>query len=226
MICFILLGGIIAVIVVAVLSSTKTMTTIATTKRITTTVSTKSTITTQIASVFTTSTTTTTTETTAVTTIITTSSCSPSCNSQQTCIQSVCLNVGHLAFALTWSQIGDGDIVVTTPNGKAINYQNEGPSSSTDQGILDRDDSDSIGPENIYWSSSSSLPPTGTYYLCFEPYSFNPTISSSNPLTVTYHVVRSSGTILNITKIFTSTLSDSYNCDATSSTLVGSFSYP
>ncbi|CAF4868692.1 unnamed protein product [Rotaria sp. Silwood1] len=246
---FILLGGIIAASVIALVSqSTKTTTTTISTKTTTlsksttstttttTTVSTTSTMTTTT-TVSTTTTTTTTTAasisstqttntTTAVTTIITANSCSPSCNSQQTCIQSICLNVGHLACVLVWSRSGDGDIVVTTPNGKTINYQNIGPSSSTDQGILDRDDTSSTGPENIYWPSSGSLPPTGTYYMCFESYSFSPTISSSDPLTVTYHIVHASGAFFNYTRTFTSVLSDSYNCGATSSTLIGSFTYP
>lgn len=152
--------------------------------------------------------------------------CSPSCSSQQACINSVCLNVGYLACALTWSRPGDGDIVLTTPNSNTINYNNKGPSSSTDQGILDRDDTLYQGPENIFWPSIGSTPPTGTYYACFEPYSINPIISSSDPITATYYIIHPSGMILNFTRTFTSAVSDSYNCGPTSSTLIGTFTYP
>ncbi|CAF0828265.1 unnamed protein product [Adineta steineri] len=180
------------------------------------------------------STATTTSETTTVTTTsITTTTqttaipCSPSCNWEQTCIQNVCTNVGYLACTLTWSRPGDGDIVVTTPSGKTICYINRGPSNATDQGELDRDDQVGEGPENVYWPSNGTLPPTGTYYVCFEPYQFNnPIISIANPITVIYRIVRPSSPTLIFTRTFTSTITNSYNCNITSNTLIGSFNYP
>lgn len=139
----------------------------------------------------------------------------------------MCVNVGYLSCTLTWSRPGDGDIVVTTPNAKTIYYNNKGPSVKTDQGELDRDDQVGTGPENVYWSSTGPVPPTGTYYICFEPYKFiSPAISASAPLTVTYRVIRPLGLVLTFIKTFTSTIKNSYACDATSPTLIGSFAYP
>jgi hypothetical protein len=135
------------------------------------------------------------------------------------------LNVGYLACALTWSRPGDGDIVVTTPNNRTIYYHNKGP-TNTDGGILDRDDLVGTGPENVYWPISGSLPPTGTYYICFEPYSITPTISITNPITVVYQIIRPPSSIIVFTRTFTSVIKNSYNCDSTSPTLVGSFTYP
>ncbi|CAF0916543.1 unnamed protein product [Adineta steineri] len=206
MISLICLGTIIAAIVIGLLSLAKTTTTTATTTSEITTVTTTSIITT--------------TQTTAI-------PCSPSCNSEQTCIQNVCTNVGYLACTLTWSRPGDGDIVVTTPSGKTICYTNRGPSNATDQGELDRDDQVGEGPENVYWPSNGTLPPTGTYYVCFEPYQFNnPIISIINPITVIYRIVRPSSPTLIFTRTFTSTITNSYNCNITSNTLIGSFNYP
>jgi hypothetical protein len=143
------------------------------------------------------------------------------------CVEKVCVNVGHLSCTLTWSRPGDGDIVVTTPNAKTIYYNNRGPSAQTDQAELDRDDLVGTGPENVYWKSSGPLPPTGIYFVCFEPYKFiNPVISVSNPLTIVYRIIRPPGSVLTFTKTFTSTIRNSYACGATSPTLIGSFIYP
>ena len=127
---------------------------------------------------------------------------------------------------MTWSRDGDGDIVVATPNGKTIYYQNKGPSNDTDQGKLDRDDKKQ-GPENVYWNkNSTSPPPSGTYYVCFEPFSFPLIISSWFPVTVTYRIVFPSGVTIVLTRKFTSVQKNSYNCDASANALVGSFTYP
>ena len=152
--------------------------------------------------------------------------CIPSCNSEQTCVEGICINVGYLACTLTWSRPGDGDIVVTTPNNRTIDYQNRGPSLSTDGGYLDRDDQVNQGPENIYWSRNGTVPPTGTYYVCFEPYSISPTINITYPITVVYRIVGPTGIIAMFTRTYTSEYKNSYNCDSTSTTLVGSFTYP
>lgn len=135
------------------------------------------------------------------------------------------MNVGYLSCALTWSRSGDGDIVVATPNGNVIQYQNKGPSNDTDQGKLDRDDKNK-GPENVFWPSTGPPPPTGTYYVCFEPFLFGLVISSILPVTVTYRIVFPSGAYIVLSRRFTSTQRNSYNCDASSNTLVGSFNYP
>ena len=98
--------------------------------------------------------------------------CLPTCNSQETCVKGVCVGIGYLSCTMTWSRPGDGDIVVRTPTGNTIAYNNTGPSQYTDQGQLDKDDRNGTGPENVFWSNSRSIPPTGIYYVCFEPYFF------------------------------------------------------
>ncbi len=154
--------------------------------------------------------------------------CSPTCTSQQTCVQGVCVGIGYLSCTETWSRPGDGDIVVATPNGNIISYLNTGPSASTDQGQLDVDDKVGTGPENIFWtnSSSSSVPPNGTYYVCFEQYSFTQTATPSDPIIATVKIVSSSSSTLTFTRNFTFFVKDYTNCDANSDSLVGSFTYP
>lgn len=152
--------------------------------------------------------------------------CSPTCASQKVCVQGVCVGVGHLSVTLTWSRSGDGDLVVTTPNNKRIYYNNKGPSTSTDQGQLDVDDMVGRGPENIFWSSSGSAPPNGTYYVCFEPYSFSTNPSISNPIFVTIRVLDLMNNVMIFQRNLTSYQLNSHDCDASAVTLVGSFSYP
>ncbi|CAF0781879.1 unnamed protein product [Adineta steineri] len=169
----------------------------------------------------------TTTSTTSTSTVTTTAiTCSPACSSQQTCVLDVCVGVGYLSCTLTWSRIGDGDIVVSTPNGNTINYMNMGPSIYTDQGELDADCTNGTGPENVFWSSGGPVPPTGTYYVCFEPYFFNPNITSADPISVTIDIKRSNNTNLSATQNYTSTIRNNYACDANSMTLLISFTYP
>ena len=91
--------------------------------------------------------------------------CLPTCNPQQTCVHGVCVGIGYLSNTVTWSRPGDGDIVLATPYGSIIYWDNAGPSYWTDYGELDVDDKTGIGPENIFWPYSGSLPPTG-YLLC------------------------------------------------------------
>lgn len=154
--------------------------------------------------------------------------CSPFCSSQQACIQGVCVGTGYLSIVMTWSRVGDGDIVVSTPNSNVICYTNKGPGSLTDFGQLDVDDKTGTGPENVFWSNStgSSLPPNGIYYVCFEPYAFTANASVSNPIFVTARVFRTSNTALTFRRNFTSYQTDNYECGPSSSTLLGSFSYP
>ena len=127
---------------------------------------------------------------------------------------------------MTWSRPGDGDLVVGTPTNRMICYNNTGPSYFTDWGQLDVDDKVGTGPENIFWPTSGTTPPIGTYYVCFEPYNFATSISASDPMFVSVIVTRSTGPNLYFTRNFTATLKDGYNCNAASTTLLGSFTYP
>ena len=92
---------------------------------------------------------------------------------------------GNLAFSLTWSSPGDGDLVVTTPNSKTIYHRNRGPTIETDYGTLDIDDTTGTGPENIFWNKNVT-PPAGTYHACFQQYSLSAAVS--RPITATVQV--------------------------------------
>lgn len=116
--------------------------------------------------------------------------------------------------------------MVATPNNKIIFYDNSGPSSATDQGELDVDNTNGTGPENVFWSNSGSVPPTGIYYVCFSQYSFNPNATLTYPITATVRVMRSANSTLIFTKTFTSYYQNYTACNSNSSGLLGSFSYP
>ena len=152
--------------------------------------------------------------------------CIAGCTSQQTCVKGVCVGIGYLSCTLTWSRNGDGDIVVRTPNDHIINYNNMGPNASTDEGQLDIDDKVGTGPENIFWSNSSTVPPTGTYYVCFSQFLFNPNASSVDPITASITIVRSTNTVITATKTFTSVIKNITTCTSTSPNLLTSFTYP
>ncbi|UJR32807.1 hypothetical protein I4U23_020269 [Adineta vaga] len=152
--------------------------------------------------------------------------CSPSCKSEEVCVLGKCIGIGQLSFTLTWSRKGDGDIVVGTTTGKNIFYNNTGSSSFTDYGKLDVDDRNGTGPENVFWSNLGPTPPAGVYYVCFEPYSFNPLIDNLNPISVTIDIKGSNNNTFTFTKNFTSTIKNDYHCNANSSTLLTSYTYP
>jgi hypothetical protein len=72
---------------------------------------------------------------------------------------------GDIQITLTWDNDADLDLYVTEPNGNQI-WWNE-PSSSSG-GILDYDDVDGFGPENIYWPKNSA--PSGNYSVYIHHY--------------------------------------------------------
>lgn len=65
---------------------------------------------------------------------------------------------GDVQITLTWDNIADLDLHVIDPNGEEI-YWNDQYSSSN--GVLDVDDIDGYGPENIYWPEYEA--PSGDY---------------------------------------------------------------
>jgi hypothetical protein len=136
----------------------------------------------------------------------------------------VCIGVGYLGCSIIWSREGHGDIVLTTPNRKNIYYHNLGPSATTDWGVLDPD-SDTMGPENIYWPLSGSSPPTGVYYACFEAAYFDPVPSSEDPLLVTVTFSLPNNSSLSFTNNLTNMTSHTHNCSPDLNGFLGSFIY-
>ena len=65
---------------------------------------------------------------------------------------------GDVQITLTWDNTADLDLHVIDPNGERIAFFS--PYSSTG-GMLDMDDVDGFGPENIFWEQQQS--PQGTY---------------------------------------------------------------
>ncbi|CAF4475952.1 unnamed protein product, partial [Rotaria socialis] len=149
------------------MATTKTTTTTTTTKKMTTSVSTTSAIRTATTRKTTRKVTTTTSTATATTTAkLTTDICAPSCNSQQTCIQGYCLDIGHLLCALTWSPSIEVDLVVTTPTGKTMYDITSTDLSYFDGGLFEGYGVDYKELDTVYWPIGGSLPPSGTYYVC------------------------------------------------------------
>ncbi len=66
---------------------------------------------------------------------------------------------GNVKITLTWSNTADIDLWVTEPSGESIGYNHM--VSSVSGGMLDFDDRDGYGPENIYWPINGA--PAGVY---------------------------------------------------------------
>jgi hypothetical protein len=110
--------------------------------------------------------------------------CDQACGAEQICVAATCVGSGTLQISALWSRSGDGDLIVTTPNGKTISFSNRDPGDGTDGGQMDRDDVAGTGPENIFWDSATT-PPSGAYHVCFMTSSFAPAPSSTDPVEVT-----------------------------------------
>ena len=89
--------------------------------------------------------------------------CGRVCATNAACVSGVCVGQGSLRFTLTWSVNGDLDLHVRPPCGTEIYYGNR----TACGGTLDRDDTTTRGPENIYWNSAYT---PGRYYVCPEAY--------------------------------------------------------
>jgi len=85
-------------------------------------------------------------------------------NIVRTCVTVIRLGSGALQVSLTWSNSSDQDLYVITPSGCEIHYAN----SVCQDGLLDRDDLDGYGPENIFWESNAS---DGTYEVWVDDFS-------------------------------------------------------
>lgn len=76
------------------------------------------------------------------------------------------LGSGDLQINLTWDTPTDFDLHVIDPNGEEIYYGN---TNSISGGVLDRDDTNGFGPENIYWLQTA---PNGTYTVMVHDYDY------------------------------------------------------
>ncbi len=75
-----------------------------------------------------------------------------------TVIEVVSVGTGILQISLSWNIVDDIDLWVTDPFGFKIYYGDK--KSVASGGELDRDDTNSFGPENIFWKQGS---PDGDY---------------------------------------------------------------
>lgn len=78
-------------------------------------------------------------------------------NIVSSCVNVLRLGTGALQISLSWNNETDQDLYVTDPNGEILYYQS---ASSITGGVLDRDDTDGFGPENIFWLENA---PDGIY---------------------------------------------------------------
>ncbi|CAF2747167.1 unnamed protein product [Rotaria sp. Silwood2] len=151
--------------------------------------------------------------------------CSPPCSPYQECVSGVCVGRGVLSFTLTWNRPGDGDIVVTIPNGKTIMYPAGKPSIETNYGQLDIDDRRGTGPENVYWNTTE--PARGTYFVCFQQFKFNQFATPADPITAVVEVKQARKLLQTFRKTFTQRIPVPLpnNCRRTYDTYLGSIVY-
>ncbi|MBZ4399706.1 EGF domain-containing protein [Myxococcus sp. XM-1-1-1] len=104
--------------------------------------------------------------------------CGNRCGWRDVCARGVCKTIGKLAFTLSWSRPGNGDLIVRAPGGIHYSAQNPGPEG---QELFVFDDQDGKGPEVVYWAPGVE-PDLGDYNICFEARSFDPAPSFNNPV--------------------------------------------
>ncbi|CAF2095443.1 unnamed protein product, partial [Rotaria magnacalcarata] len=148
--------------------------------------------------------------------------CSSTCTLGQECVANVCVGTGALSFVLLWSRPGDGDLVVTIPNGYTIMYSSKESSIQSNYGQLDADDTNGVGPENIFWNST---PDHGVYFVCFQQYRFSLDASPMNPIVATVEVKQMQQVIRTFNKTFTSPGSTENKCNNMLDTYLGSITY-
>lgn len=153
--------------------------------------------------------------------------CTPGCGTEKICLNSLCINTGHLAISATWSRNGSCDLVVRTPNDNDISsvfYRGAG--SETDYGELERNlNVYSTGPQNLFWAIGF-VPPSGTYHICFETAYCNINIDMNEPLIATIYVRKPSVSTQIYTHTFTNLTSGLYYCTIRSTSFIVSINYP
>lgn len=73
---------------------------------------------------------------------------------------------GDVQVSLIWNTTADIDLWVTDPSGERIYYANR---TSASGGMLDVDDRDGMGPENVFWPPGGA--PAGTYVVQVDHWS-------------------------------------------------------
>ena len=120
-------------------------------------------------------------------------------NKENVRVSEAALYTGHgdIQITLTWDNGADLDLHVTDPSGKEIWWDDPFSSSG---GILDYDDIDGLGPENIYWPKNSA--PSGNYsvyvhHFVWEAEPSRPTSSNYTVLVTAFdRVTKYSGSIM------------------------------
>jgi len=88
-------------------------------------------------------------------------------NERDACFTVLQLGTGSLQISLTWDNDSDQDLIVYSPNGDTVHRPRP---VSPDGGVLDREDGDGYGPENIYWENEA---PDGVYTISVADHSGN-----------------------------------------------------
>jgi hypothetical protein len=151
--------------------------------------------------------------------------CDGVCASDQDCVSGACVGSGNLQFSAVWSRPGDGDLLVTTPNGNTIWWSNPGPNAGTDFGQMDKNDMAGTGPENVFWDTGAT-PPSGTYHVCFETAAFSPAPDGGNPVMVTATVQIPQQSPQTFDKTVIAPTSINGSCDPAFDSYLGSITYP
>jgi hypothetical protein len=107
------------------------------------------------------------------------------------------LGAGDLSVTLTWNSAADMDLHVVDPNGVHVYFGNKTPADSTAK--LDRDDTDGLGPENIFVLPGRAS--VGEYRIYIVHF------GRSVPTTSTIQVTINAGTPNERTQVFTRTTS-------------------
>lgn len=145
----------------------------------------------------------------ALTDVTNCGSCGNVCGSMRTCAGGACVGDGLLRITMQWTRAGDMDLHVVPPCGSEISYR----SRAACGGTLDVDDRITIGPENVFWSTT---PAAGTYLVCATPYG----ITGSTNYTVT---VNRGTTLLQTWTGTRATASGYVSCSRSSPYFVGAF---
>ena len=106
----------------------------------------------------------------------------------------VTIEGGDVHITLSWDNATDVDLFVTDPFGEEISFLNP---SSTSGRLLDLDDSDGYGPENIFWPEGGA--PLGQYSVKVVYFSNYGRGASNYLVTVRYgsEIEEYSGTLIN-----------------------------